>query len=117
MLMAMDDNEVPTVEQLLVCPISRFIQFAANDCGYAGSRKELIANWVHPFFLKAKSEASKQDNPNWFEAMNCPFSEEYWKASVKELKTLEGMDAWEVVDHTSGMNVIDSIWAFKLKRY
>ena len=117
MLLAMDDNEVPTVEQLLACPISRFIQFAANDCGYEGSRKELIANWVHPFFLKAKSEASKQDNPNWREAMNGPFSEEYWKASVKELETLEDMDAWEVVDQTSDMNVIDSIWAFKLKRY
>ena len=117
MLLAMDDNEVPTVEQLLACPISRFIQFAAKDCGYEGSRKELIANWVHPFFLKAKSKASMQDNLNLCEAMNGPFSEEYWKASVKELETLEDMDAWEVVDQTEDMNVIDSIWAFKLKRY
>ena len=60
MLLAMDNNEVPTVEQLLACPISRFIQFAANDCGYEGSRKELIANWIHLFFPQAKSEASNQ---------------------------------------------------------
>ena len=25
------------------------------------------------------------------------------------------MDAWEVVDQTNGMNVIDLIWAFRLK--
>ena len=36
---------------------------------------------------------------------------------MKELETLEDMDAWEVVDHTSDINVFDSIWAFKLKRY
>ena len=46
MVLAMDNNEVPTVEQLLGCPISRFIQFATNDCGYEGSCKELIANYI-----------------------------------------------------------------------
>jgi len=64
MLLSMEDTDIPTVEQLLACPVSRFIQFAANNYGYAGSRKELIANSIHPSFLKAKSEASKQDNPN-----------------------------------------------------
>ena len=116
MLMSMKD-EVPSVEALMACPLSRFIDLAANKCGYSGSRRDLIANWVHPFFLKAKSEARKEDNPNWKEAMNGPFSEEFWKAAVKEIETLEGMDAWEVVDRTDDMNVIDSIWAFKLKRY
>ena len=36
---------------------------------------------------------------------------------MKELDTLEDMDAWEVADQTSNMNVIDSVWAFKLKRF
>ena len=49
--------------------------------------------------------------------MNGPFKEEYWKAAVKEIEMLEGMEAWEVVDCVKGMNVIDSIWAFKLKHY
>eukprot|EP00956_Cyclotella_meneghiniana_P001084 scaffold1265_cov38-Cyclotella_meneghiniana.AAC.11 len=49
--------------------------------------------------------------------MSGPFKEEYWKAAVKEIKTLESMDVWEVVDRTDDMNVIDSIWAFKLKRF
>ena len=46
MLLSMEDKEIPTVEQLLACPLSRFIHFVANNCGYAGSRTELIANWV-----------------------------------------------------------------------
>ena len=49
--------------------------------------------------------------------MNGPFNEEYWKAACKEIETLESMDAWEVVDRERDMNVIDAIWAFKLKRF
>ena len=101
----------------MASPSSKFIQFAANDCGYAGTRYELIANWVHPLFLKAKPEASKSNNPNWKQAMNGSFREEFWTAACKELETLEEMDAWEVVDRDDNMNVIDSIWAFKLKRF
>ena len=77
----------------------------------------MIANWVHPLFLKAKTEASKEDNPSWKHAMSGPFKEEYWKAAIKEIETLESMDVWEVVDQTEDMNVIDSIWAFKLKQF
>ena len=105
------------MEALMACPLSKYIHFAANDCGYKGSRYELIANWVHPLFLKAKSEARKEDNPNWKQAMNGPFKEEYWKAAVKEIETLESMNAWEVVDRPEIGNIIDLIWAFKLKRY
>ena len=49
--------------------------------------------------------------------MNGPFNEDYWKAAVKELDTLEDIYAWDVVNQTDDMNVIDSISAFKLKRY
>ena len=97
--------------------LSNFIHFSANDCGYSGTRLKLIANWIHPLFLKAKSEASSEDNPNWRQAMNGPFREEYWEAACKEVETLEFMDDWEVVDRTPDMNVIDSIWAFRLKRF
>ncbi|KAL7465925.1 hypothetical protein ACHAXS_006230 [Conticribra weissflogii] len=107
----------PTVEDILNSPLANFIDFAANDCGYSGSTKELICNWVHPLFLKAKSASSQADNPNWWQAMNGPFANEYWKAAVTEIETLEGMDAWEVVDQQPDMNVIDSTWAFKLKRF
>jgi hypothetical protein len=116
-LMLQSEMEIPTVEALMACPLSRFIHFAANECGYRGTRYELIANWVHPLFLKAKSEASKEDNPSWKQAMNGPFKAEYWEAAVKEIETLEAMGAWEVVDRSEAENVIDSIWAFKLKRF
>ncbi|EJK76700.1 hypothetical protein THAOC_01524 [Thalassiosira oceanica] len=58
-----DDVDVPSVDYIMNCPLSRFIHFAANE---------------------AKSEASKGDNPSWKQAMNGPFKKEYWEAAVKE---------------------------------
>ncbi len=78
----------PTIEELLASPLSKFITFAANDCGNSASFAEIFVNAVHPFFLKAKSEASKKDNPNWHQAMNGPFADVYWKAAEKEIITL-----------------------------
>lgn len=112
-----DDSVTITPEDILNSSLAQFIELAANDCGYKGSTKDLICNWIHPLFLKAKSAASKEDNPNWWQAMNGPFADEYWKAAVVEIETLEGMGAWEVTDRTEDMNVIDSTWAFKLKRF
>jgi hypothetical protein len=85
-LMLQSEMEIPTVEALMVCPLSRFIHFAANECGYKGTRYKLVADWVHPLFLKAKSEASKEDNLSWKQAMNGPFKAEYWEAALKRLK-------------------------------
>jgi hypothetical protein len=80
-------DDVPTVTELMDSPLSCFISSAANSCGYSRTAKELIVNLVHPLFLKAKAEASKADNPNWWEAMKSPFADEYWKAAVKEIET------------------------------
>ena len=68
-------------------------------------------------FLKAKAEASKADNPNWFQAMPGPFTDEYQKTVVKEIETLDGMDSWVVVEKKSSMNIVDSTWAFNCKRF
>eukprot|EP01082_Thalassiosira_pseudonana_P009463 g8665.t1 g8665 contig3:647373-650417(+) len=111
------DLEVPTVQDLLNSPLAKFVTLAASECGYTGNAKDLIVNWIHPLFLQARSAASKEDYPNYWQAMNGPFAEEYWKAAVKEIETLEGMNAWTVVEREDDMNVIDSTWAFKLKRY
>ncbi len=67
----------PTIEDLLASSISKFIAFTANDCIYSGSFTEIFVTVVHPFFLKAKSDASKEDNPNWHQAMNGPFVDNY----------------------------------------
>ena len=37
-LLMRSEFDVPTVEALMACPLSRFIHFAANDCGYRGTR-------------------------------------------------------------------------------
>ncbi len=47
--------------------------------------------------------------------MNGPFADEYWKAAEKEIITLEGMGAWDIVQHEDDMNVINGTWAFKCK--
>ncbi len=52
---------------------------------------------VYPSFLRSKSDASKKDNPIWNQAINEPFTDEYWKAVQKEINTLEGMDAWDIL--------------------
>ena len=98
-------------------PFVQVHPFVTNNCVYRGLCYKLIANWVHPLFLKAKSEASKEDNSNWEQAMTRPFKEEYWQATVNEIKALESMNAWEVVDRTEIVNIIYSIWALKLKYY
>ena len=52
--MRFDDEKNPiTVDTLLNNPLAKFIHLAANDCGYKGTVKELVCNWVHPLFLKA----------------------------------------------------------------
>ena len=111
------EESIPTITELLDSPIFNYITLAANDCGYSGTAEELIVNYVHPLFLKAKAAASSEDNPNWRQAMNGQFADEYWDAAVSEIETLESMKAWEVVDQEDDMNVIRSTWAFKLKRY
>ena len=71
----------------------------------------------HLLFLKAKVAASKQDNPNWHEAMTGEFADEFWNAACDKIEALEGLEAWEVIEEEEGMNIIDSTWAFGLKRF
>jgi len=112
------EDELPSIRDVLESPLAKFIHFAANACGYNGTAEDLMVNWIHPLFLKAKAKASKHDNPNWWQAMNGPFADEYWQAACKEIRTLEEMGAWDVVDRPSSeKNVIKSTWAFKLKRF
>ena len=49
--------------------------------------------------------------------MKGDYADEFWEACKVEIGTLESMNAWEVVDREDGMNVLQSIWAFKIKRY
>ena len=97
-LLLHSELEVPSLEALMACSLSKYNHFATNNCGYKGLHNELIANWVHPLFLKTKSKASNKDSPNWKQAMYGPFKEEYSQATVKEIETIDSMNAWEVVN-------------------
>ena len=112
--MHMDDS-IPTIKELLDSQISKFITLSANDCGYLGTSEDPTVNHVHQLFLKAKVAASGENNPNWRQAMNGQFADEYWEAAVTEIETLEFMKAWEVVEQQDDMNILRSTWVFKLK--
>jgi hypothetical protein len=117
MLLSMDDNS-ESCEEYFGGPLAQFIKLAAADSGMDPSQtSDLLVKMVHPLFLKAKAEASKHDNPSWKQAMGGQFADEFWKAAVKEYRTLEEMDAWEVVNRPLHNKVLDIIWAFKIKRF
>jgi hypothetical protein len=61
-LMSIEDS-LPSISDLINCPLSKYITLAANDCGYDGTAEELIVRYVKPLFLQAHSAASMLDNP------------------------------------------------------
>ena len=69
----------------------------------------------HPLLLSTKANA--EDNPTWSEATNGPMPDGFWKAMDIKLDTLTRKYAWTVVDRTNNMTVLESTWAFKVKRY
>ncbi len=60
------DKTIPTVADLLASPLAKYITLAANDCGYSGKAKELIAliptllRKSHQFRLIAFSRFEKE---------------------------------------------------------
>ena len=61
--------------------------------------------------------SSEQDNPRFDQAMNGPNSKGFWEASAKEVATLQNIGTWEQVKRKPEMNVIQSTWAFRIKRF
>ena len=72
--------------------------------------------YLHPFALQTMANA--EDNPTLEEAMNGPFAEGFKQAMDKEWKTLnDDFQSWDIVDQDMSMNVLTSVWAFKIKRF
>ncbi len=117
-LLSLEDSP-ESLEELFGGPLAQqFIKLSAADSGLDPSQtQDLLLKLVHPLFLKAKAEASKVDNSNWKQAMSGPFAKEFWKAAVKEYRTLEGMDTWESADQPLHAKILDNIWAFKLSDF
>ena len=109
--------KIPTVAEFRESNLARFITPVANDCGSEVTTKELIINWFHLVFLKSHTEAIKENKPNWNQAMNVLFANEYCQAVCNELENLEDMGDWDVVDTEYYMNVIISTRDFKLQQY
>ena len=107
---------VPDTPSLLSSSLERYLDIMATNCG-DGSLQDLQILLAHPLILAAESAASKEDNPTWWQAMNGPYADDYWKAAEAEIMTLESKDSWTVVERTDDMNVLPSTWAFKLKRF
>ncbi len=78
------------IKVLLTSPLSKFITFAANNCGYSGSFTKIFVAAIYPLFLKAKSEASKEDYPYCHQAMKGPFTDKYWKVAEKNINLWKG---------------------------
>ena len=62
-------------------------------------------------------KSSQNDNPRFDEAMNGPNSDGFWEAAAKEAAILQNIGTWEQVERKPEMNVIQSTWAFKIKRF
>ncbi len=115
-LLSLEDSP-ESLEELFGGPLAQFINSAADSGLVPSQTQDLLVKLVYPLFLKAKAEASKADNLNWKQAMSGPFADEFWKAALKEYRTLEGMDAWEIVDRPLCAKILDIIWAFKIKQF
>lgn len=57
------------------------------------------------------------DNPNWHQAINGSFSDQFHIAIETEISMLEKLGAWVKVKRTSIMNVIKGACAFKIKMF
>ena len=97
--------------------LSQFATISSGTCGFHGESKSFMVEELYPLLLAAKAAMNKEDYPTWWDAMKSANADDWWAAAKKEIETLEGIDAWEVVDRQDWMNVLPSTWAFRLKRY
>ena len=73
--------------------------------------------WENPDPSLLNMRTQNSDTPNWFQAMNGPYSREFTEALDVEHETLKSIAAWDKVRRTPDMNVLKSTWAFKVKRF
>ena len=63
------------------------------------------------------SKANHEDNPTWTEAITGPYDDGFWDAMDMELTTIVHKETWSKVERTPKKTVLDSVWAFKIKRF
>ena len=76
-------------------------------------------NNIHPLAFSAGANA--EDTPRYNEAMHSPDAAGFKAAMDIEMEQLMDKDVWNVVSRekaiSEGANIIDTVWAFKRKRY
>ncbi len=82
------DWSIPNTPTLLASPLERYLIIMANKCD-TSSIKDLHVQMILPMILATKTMSTKEDNPTWWQAMNGPYAEEFWKAAQIEIETLE----------------------------
>ena len=70
------EHKIRTVDNLMKSPLDKFISLDVNYWCCEVTTNEFIVKWVNPLLLKDHSEASKEDKPNWNQAINGPFAYE-----------------------------------------
>ena len=75
------DWEIPSPGDFLEDNLTKFVHFAAADCGFGGSIEALVVNWLHHLMLESKTANTDGENPTWRKEMNGPFADEYWEES------------------------------------
>ena len=63
------------------------------------------------------SKAATEDNPSFGQTMNGFNAEGSWDANALEISTLQTFRSCTQTKHAQGMNAIQSIWAYKIKRF
>ena len=71
------DWEIPIPEALLEYNITKFVHFAAADCGFDGSIEALVVNCLHPLMLADKTANPNGENLTWKQSINGPFADKY----------------------------------------
>ena len=70
---------------------------------------------INPSILSAAP--TSEDTPTWEQAMNGPNAAGFWEACKAELRTLEMLNVFQIVDRRPDMSVVSTVWAFRIKRY
>jgi len=88
LLFANLDWFVPNTPTLLASPLERYLIIMANKCD-TDSIKDLHVQNLSPMILAAKTTATKEDNPTWWQAMHGPYAKEYWVVMQIEIENLK----------------------------
>ena len=85
--------------------------------GFMEANNPIMA--AYPAAFKAKKKYDP-DTPSIFEALTGPHASDFRSAMDKEVKALERMKTWKVVERSKlpkSSNIIPGTWAFRIKKY